>query len=193
MEVSVSGVRVSGSWDEIVRYGMAVSNLLTEYDVPTAQFVQWDRWRPKPHESLHRDLVEKTAHQASVQRGAGERRGRDPVRDFRRARDIAQRSTSHVRTDTPRASAKLLQSLRLGKRGIDASIRKLVRVAEEWVYENVMVRVSPLYFSSEAMTANLGQTGGVWGSRQYVMEVKLNEDALHEQFVEDIQRRMPDM
>ncbi len=45
-------------------------------------FAEWDEWRPKPHEHIEDDISEKTAEQASVDEGKGEKVGESPTEDI---------------------------------------------------------------------------------------------------------------
>ena len=90
MEESVSGFKTRGDWMTIVEHGERLTRALqeaaerTEVDLGEA-LEEFDEWRPKSHERIDEDVNQKTAEQASVAEGKGEKEGKDPDDDLQTA------------------------------------------------------------------------------------------------------------
>ena len=85
MEESISGFKVRGSWGDIVEHGERITSALREGGVAEGEpdaFEEWDEWRPKAHERIDEEVSEKTADQASVKEGEGEKEGRSPAEEI---------------------------------------------------------------------------------------------------------------
>ena len=107
MEESVSGFKRRGTWQEIVEHGERITRALREADVEGEAFDEWNEWRPKSHERLGEDVSEKTAEQASVGEGEGEKAGKEPDEDLRTAGEKLSESYERVeKGDTERAVAR---------------------------------------------------------------------------------------
>jgi len=182
MEESVSGFKQSGRWVDVVEHGeriiRALRDILDEEDAdfdaePLAEF---DEWRPKSHERLDEDVNQKTAEQASVDEGQGEKAGKDPDEDLQTAGE--KLTESYERLDDPdEAVDKWGESLDYVARAADSASRKALRKVEGAVYRNVMTRIAPYYFDNELISANL-QRVGRGEDPEYVFEVNINDDDL---------------
>jgi len=96
MEESVSGFKVRGTWGDVVEHGERVTRALRDAGVGGEAFEEWDEWRPKSHERLGEDVSKKTAAQASVAEGEGEKAGKDPDEDLQTAGERLSESYEHV-------------------------------------------------------------------------------------------------
>jgi hypothetical protein len=180
MEESVSGFKRRGSWGDIVEHGERITRALREVgrerddaDVPEEALDEWDEWRPKQHERLDEDVNEKTAEQASVQEGAGEREGVDPDEDVRSAGD--KLADSYGKLDEPEeAVEQWRESVNYLARAADSAGRKAIRKVEGAVYKNVMTAIAPYYFDNDLVSANVRNVG----DGDYELEINVNDDDL---------------
>lgn len=181
MEESISGFKERGGWNEVVEHGERLTHALSEVDVDEEAFAEWNEWRPKSHERLREDVNEKTAAQASINEGEGERAGRDPDEDLKSAGETLFESYEQL-DDLDEVMDSWGESIEYVARAADSAGRKAVRTVEDTVYKNVMTQVSPYYFDNELVSANLQRTENARESEYagYVFEVNVNDDDLEE-------------
>ena len=179
MEESVSGFKTRGDWMAIVEHGERITRALQEVaeeeDVDLGGALEeFDEWRPKSHERIDEDVNEKTAEQASVAEGEGEKEGKGPDEDLQTAGEKLAESYENL-DDPDEAVGKWGESIDYVARAADSASRKAIRTVENAVYRNVMTQIAPYYFDNELISANLQQ---VRGTEEYVFEVNVNDDDL---------------
>jgi hypothetical protein len=180
MEESISGFKQRGSWGDIVEHGERITLALVDAGVESEAFEEWDEWRPKSHERLSRDVSEKTAKQASVDEGEGEKAGKEPDEDLRTAGEKLSESYEKVdEGDSEGAVERWQDSINYVARAADSAGRKALRKVEDTVYQNVMTQLAPYYFDNELISANVQKTtrGGA-DEVTFVFEVNVNDDEL---------------
>ena len=176
-EESVSGFELRGSWVDVVEHGERITRALKDLaaegvDVGETALAEWDEWRPKADERLSEDLNRKTAEQASIDEGEGERAGRTPDEDLKTAGE--KLADSYESLEEPREAVdEWRESINYVARAADSATRKAVRKVEDSVYRNLMTRMSPYYFDNELVSANLRRADD-----EYVLEVNVNDDDL---------------
>ncbi|TMT85143.1 hypothetical protein E2L06_00390 [Haloterrigena sp. H1] len=190
MEESISGFKVRGDWGDIVEHGERITRALREVDVHdsdqaantdyTAAFEEWDEWRPKAHETLESDVSEKTADQASVEEGKGEKAGKEPDEDIKTAGEKLSESYERLEDDDAEAAVgNWKESIDYVARAADSAGRKALRRVEDTVYQNVMTQLAPYYFDNELVSANIQQsTRNGSNGEQFVFEINVNDDDL---------------
>jgi len=140
-------------------------------------FEEWEEWRPKAHERIEEDVPEKTADQASVAEGEGEKAGKDPEEDVRAAGEKLSESYEKLDDeDAAGAREKWGESIEYVARAADSAGRKALRKVEDTVYQRVMTQLAPYYFDNELISANLQQSGRA--DDEFVFEVNVNDDEL---------------
>jgi hypothetical protein len=188
MEESVSGFKLRGSWPEVVEHGERISRALREAGVERDDeaFTEWNEWRPKAHERLGDDVNEKTADQASVDEGEGERAGVDPDEDLRTAGEKLSESYEKAEEgDGDAAVESWSESLDHVARAADSAGRKALRAVENTVYRRVMTQIAPYYFDNELVSANVQRIGSTVDP-EYILEVNVNDDDLKDQVREQL-------
>ncbi|AGB29989.1 hypothetical protein C488_18995 [Natrinema pellirubrum DSM 15624] len=192
MEESISGFKVRGDWGDIVEHGERITRALRDVDVhdPDQEwgarfaraFEEWDEWRPKAHETLDSDVSEKTADQASVEEGKGEKAGKEPDEDIKTAGEKLSESYESLEDDDAGAAVdNWKESIDYVARAADSASRKALRRVEDTVYQNVMTQLAPYYFDNELVSANVQQSTRNGGNgEQFVFEVNVNDDDLKE-------------
>ena len=177
MEESVAGFKERGSWVDVVEHGERITRALKdigrEEAVPDDPLEEWDEWRPKVEERLDEDVSEKTAEQAAVAEGEGEKAGKAPDEDVQTAGEKLSESYENL-DDPDRAVEEAKESIGHLKRAVDSAGRKAIRKVEGAVYKTVMTQVSPYYFDNELVSANVRRAG----QDDYVFEVNVNDDDL---------------
>lgn len=140
-------------------------------------FDKWDEWRPKAHERFTEDIIEKTAEQAHIKKGPGERANQSPIDDLQHA--------SEELTDTYEQLDDADKTLEDGRRSLwylgraaDSASRKALRSIEDAIYTRVMTKVSPPYFDNNLVSANIQQEGIRDNDQDYIFEVNINDDTL---------------
>ena len=203
MEESISGFEARGDWGEIVEHGERITQALREVgvgvddedtvagdDLPSGAapddgdyreaLAEWDEWRPKAHERLDEDVEQKTAAQASVSEGKGEKAGEAPSDDLRAAGEKLTESYEQVEAgDDESAIERWQDSIDHVVRAADSAGRRAVRSVEDTLYRRVMTRLAPYYFDNELVSANLQKTArdGSEGPT-FVFEVNVNDDVV---------------
>jgi hypothetical protein len=179
MEESVSGFKTRGGWVDVVELGERVTQALKELaeteDVDQDALEEFDEWRPKSHERLGEDVNEKTADQASVGEGEGEKAGADPDEDLQTAGEKLTESYENL-DDPDEAVDKWGETIDYVARAADSAGRKAIRKVEGAVYRNVMTKIAPYYFDNELISANLQRVSD--DDPRYVFEVNVNDDDL---------------
>ncbi|MFC4439864.1 MULTISPECIES: DUF5828 family protein [Natrialbaceae] len=190
MEESISGFKIRGDWGDVVEHGERITRALRnvgvhdpdhDYGARFARaFEEWDEWRPKAHETLETDVSEKTADQASVEEGKGERAGKEPDEDLKTAGEKLSESYERLeRDDADAAVDNWKESIDYVARAADSASRKALRRVEDTVYQNVMTQLAPYYFDNELISANIQQSTRGEGE-QFIFEVNVNDDVLKE-------------
>jgi len=179
MEESVSGFKRRGTWTEIVEHGERITRALRDAGAEGEAFEEWDEWRPKSHERLGEDVSEKTAEQASVAEGEGEKAGKEPDEDLRTAGEKLSESYERVeKGDTESAVEHWQDSINYVARAADSAGRKALRAVEDTVYRKVMTQLAPYYFDNELVSANVQKTARGGDEDQFIFEVNVNDDDL---------------
>ena len=174
IDESVSGFEVRGDWATIVELGERITQALREAGVDSDALAEWEEWRPKATDRFDEEMSAKTADEASVGEGAGERADVAADEDVRAAGDKLTASYEKaVDEDVGGAAADVRDSIGHATRAVDTAGRRALRTVEESVYENVMTQISPYYFDNELISANLRRDDGVFG-----FEVNVNDDDL---------------
>ncbi|MDQ2051845.1 DUF5828 family protein [Natronolimnohabitans sp. A-GB9] len=190
MEESISGFKVRGDWGDIVEHGERITRALRDAGVHDPDqdygarfaraFEEWEEWRPKAHETLDTDVSEKTADQASVEEGKGEKAGKEPDEDIKTAGEKLSESYERLEEDDPEAAVgNWRESIDYVARAADSAGRKALRRVEDTVYQNVMTQLAPYYFDNELVSANIQQSTRGNGE-EFVFEVNVNDDVLKE-------------
>jgi len=185
MEESISGFKINGAWDDVVEHGERITQALRQEDIEDATdairsaFEEWDEWRPKAHEQLNTDVNEKTADQASVAEGKGEKAGKAASDDVKKAGEKLSESYKRMENGDDEGAVENWQdSIGYVTRAADSVGRKAIRTVENTVYQNVMTQLSPYYFDNELISANIKQQGRGDDDEQFVFEVNINDDEL---------------
>lgn len=182
MEEKISGFKVRGTWGAIVEHGEKITHALRDVDahLPSGdpgypvEFAEWDEWRPKAHEILENDVSEKTAEQASVDEGEGEKIGKSSGDDLEEASEKLTESVENLEDDdVENAVDNAGESTAHVARAADTAGRKALRAVEETVYEKVMTQVAPYYFDNKLISANIQHE--LWGDgERFTFEVNVN-------------------
>ncbi|NUB90239.1 hypothetical protein HT576_04205 [Haloterrigena sp. SYSU A121-1] len=190
MEESISGFKVRGDWGDVVEHGERITRALRDAGVHDPDgaddtrfvdaFEEWEEWRPKAHETLDTDVSEKTADQASVEEGKGEKAGKEPDEDIKTAGEKLSESYERLEDDDAEgAVGNWRESIDYVARAADSASRKALRRVEDTVYQNVMTQLAPYYFDNELISANIQQsTRNGDNGEQFVFEVNVNDDVL---------------
>jgi hypothetical protein len=178
MEETVSGFKETGSWGDVVEHGERITRALKDIggegiDLDDTALERWDDWRPKHEERLEEDVNKKTAEQAAVNEGEGEKAGKKPEEDIQTAGEKLAESYEHL-DDPDEAVEKWSESIDYVARAADSAGRKALRAVEGAVYRNVMTQVSPYYFDNDLVSANVQRLG----QDRYALEVNVNDDDL---------------
>ena len=178
MEESISGFKRRGAWGDVVEHGERITRALRDARADSDAFEEWNEWRPKSHERLGEDVSEKTAEQASVAEGEGEKAGKDPDEDLRTAGEKLSESYEKVEEgDSETAVERWQDSIDYVARAADSAGRKALRAVEDTVYQKVMTQLAPYYFDNELISANI-QKKARGDEPEFVFEVNVNDDEL---------------
>jgi len=183
MEESISGFKVRGEWGEIVEHGERITQALRETNGDGEGFVgafdEWNEWRPKAHERLSKDVNKKTANQASLDEGKGEKAGKAASEDVRTAGEKLSESYTQIENGDDEAAVERWQdSIEYVTRAADSVGRKAIRTVENTVYQKVMTQLAPYYFDNELVSANIQKTTHSNGEPEFIFEVNINDDEL---------------
>jgi hypothetical protein len=163
MEESIAGFKQRGSWGDIVEHGERISRALRDAGVDGE------------------DVEEKTAEQASIKEGPGEREGKGPEDDIKSAGEKLTESYEKVEEgDNGGAIERWQDSIDYATRAADSAGRKAIRTVEDTVYRKVMTQLAPYYFDNELISANV-QRSSRGGETEFVFEVNVNDDDLKDE------------
>jgi hypothetical protein len=189
MEESISGFKERGSWGDVVEHGERITSALREAGAAAEAadaFEEWDEWRPKAHERIDEEVSEKTADQASVKEGEGEKEGRSPAEDIQSSGEKLSDSYAALDdADTGNAVEQWRESVEHAARAADTAGRKALRKVEDAVYRKVMTRFTPYYFDNELVSANLQW---VRSQGEFEFEVNVNDDDRKDEVRDYLQR-----
>ncbi|MEA1932228.1 DUF5828 family protein [Halohasta litorea] len=186
MEESISGFKVRGEWSDVVEHGERITQALRETGTAEskpfeAAFEEWNEWRPKAHERLSKDVNEKTADQASVAEGEGEKAGKAATDDVRAAGEKLSESYEKMdEGDDEGAVERWQDSIDYVTRAADSVGRKAIRTVETTVYQKVMTQLAPYYFDNDLISANIQKSTQGNGDEEFIFEVNVNDDELKE-------------
>lgn len=179
MEERISGFVARGTWEDVVEHGERITRALREagaHESHPAAFAEWIDWRPKVHERIEEEVSEKTAEQASVTEGGGERAGKSADEDLQTAGERLSESYEKLEEDDAEGAVEKWQdSLDYVARAADTAGRKAIRKVEDTVYRNVMTQVAPYYFDNDLISANIQR---VRSQEEFVLEVNVNDEEL---------------
>jgi hypothetical protein len=180
MEESISGFKRRGTWSEVVEHGERITRALRDAGAEGDALEEFDEWRPKPHERLNEDVNEKTADQASIGEGEGEKEGKEPEEDIQTAGEKLSESYERVEEgDSEGAVESWQDSIGHLARAADSAGRRAIRAVEGTVYRRVMTQLAPYYFDNELVSANIQKsTRGAGEEPTFVFEVNVNDDAV---------------
>ena len=187
MEESISGFKVRGEWGKVVEHGERITQALRETGTAEeesfeAAFEEWNEWRPKAHERLSKDVSEKTADQASVDEGEGEKAGKAATDDVRAAGEKLSESYEKMdEGDDEGAVERWQDSIDYVTRAADSVGRKAIRTVETTVYEKVMTQLAPYYFDNDLVSANIQKSTQGNGDEEFIFEVNVNDDERKEE------------
>ena len=178
MEERIAGFKVQDDWDGVVEHGERITEALRDADRTGDAVEEWDEWRPKSEDDLNPEIRDRTAEQAHIDQGPGERKGQSPGEDMLNAgekltdayEDIEQNNTDEAIEDWHR-------SLQYITRALDSASREVIRPAEDMVYKRVMTKLSPFYFDNDLIHANI-RHGRARNREQYIFEVNITDDEL---------------
>lgn len=174
MDEGVSGFEVRGDWTDIVEHGEQITEALREAGADGDAFEAWESWRPKAVERIDEEMSRKTASEASIGEGPGERADVSAGEDLRRASEKLSEGYADLRDDgIGEARGSLGESIGHAGRAADTAGRRATRAVEEALYEDVVTMVSPYYFDNDLVSANLREKGD-----GYAFEVDINDDDL---------------
>ena len=177
MDESISGFKERGDWGDVVEHGERITLALREAGADDDAFHEFDDWRPKSHERIDEDVSEKTAAQASVGEGNGEKAGQSPGDDLQTAGEKLTESYEKVEADdTEGAVERWGESITHVARAADSASRKALRKVEDAVYQKVMTQVAPYYFDNELISANITEVGRGENGETFEFEVNVNDD-----------------
>ncbi|SDL88887.1 hypothetical protein SAMN04487949_0071 [Halogranum gelatinilyticum] len=182
MEESISGFKQRGSWGDVVEHGERITRALRDAGADGSPFTDWDEWRPKAHERLSEDVNEKTAEQAVVGEGEGEKAGKGPDEDLQTAGEKISESYEKVgEGDNEGALDSWKDSIDHVARAADSAGRKAIRAVEGTVYRKVMTQLAPYYFDNELVSANIQKSTRGEGEPTFIFEVNVNDDTMKEE------------
>lgn len=182
MEESISGFKQRGSWGDIVEHGERITRALHDAGADGTAFENWNEWRPKAHERLSEDVNAKTAEQAAVGEGEGEKAGKAPDEDLQTAGEKISESYEKVgEGDNEGALESWQDSIDYVARAADSAGRKALRAVEGTVYRKVMTQLAPYYFDNELVSANVQKTTRGEGEDTFIFEVNVNDDHLKDE------------
>lgn len=202
MDISISGFKEEGDWDEIVDHGEEVTRVLSDHDVPEDDLEDFEEWRPKRDETLEEDITDKTAEQASVSEGKGEKEGKKPKDDLKKAGKKATESTvdlTKAGANAPKdpkdaagnvknSGEELQESAGYIARAVDTVSRKVIRGIENPVYRRVMTKIAPYYFDNALVSANVQKKSKPFSTTErFVFEININDDELKAEVTEELE------
>lgn len=194
MEDSVSGFRITGSWDDVVEHGERISAAIrrvlerkndvegNELTDELAALEAFEEWRPKIDDK-ETSISDRTAEQASVNEGALEKEEKSVKETAVEAQsDVKDAVGSAKKLDTKQTQEKINDSVVRTGQMTDSFFRRTLRWFEERVYKHIMTRISPYYFDNQLVNANFSEHS----IKKYTLEVNIADDELRNNVREEL-------
>lgn len=194
MEESISGFKVTGSWDEIVEHGEKFSSAVmialkrtdldeSEEEHKRDELETFEKWRPKIEDD-EKEVSEKTAKTASTNKGEGEKKNKNATDDIKEAGKKAKETVSaSTNLDQENVSKNARETVKKTQRATDSAVRKSIRKVEETVYEKFMTAISPYYFDNDIISANLSKKL----DDTFVLEINITDDEFRSVVKEELE------
>ncbi len=178
MEITNTGLKIVGDWEEICSFSRRVSKIIKEYsekkktsDMKSAE--EFDEWRPREEEDKD-DLKKKTVEKASLKEKKVEKDFEGAKKEFSKATEKMEESVKEaVNGEDPGNNLKEA-SEGIGKI-IEAESFKSIRKMEEAIFEKIMLNFSPYYFDTEKLSINLKRNKK---EKEYVLTVNVLDEEL---------------
>lgn len=182
MDVSISGFKVTGSWEDVVEHGEKMASILEtidegdSYSVSTDLVEEFNEWRPKVRDLGEEDEIsEKTAEKASISKNKSEEKDKSISEDIEDAASEVSKSVDSLSEKNLEDSWVYWKSTTsYMTRATDTFWRRNFRRVEKFVYKHLMTIVSPYYFDNPLVSANIQRKS----KDTYSFEVNINDDEL---------------
>lgn len=154
---SVSGFSVDGEWLDVVEMGERTAFALSNTigDESSRDIERFNYWRPKVQEDFSTDMNRKTSREMSLDT--------DSKRIGVQSEDSLSRKLPILLYD---------------------SLLETVGRTEKFVYQNIMTKISPYYFDSQLLSANLKKVD----VNQYRIEININDDDIKTEIAQTLSR-----
>ncbi len=191
----VKALTFRGEWNEVVNKGEAVSEALQDVEAEDEHVEAWEEWRPREEEAFDKELREKTAKTACVEKNAVEQDGKSAVEEAGAAvGDLGRAVEAATNGERDTASEKSRHAAVSFALSVDTVVRKAVRRFELIVYKHVVTRTNPYYFDNSMIFAAmqekhtlLSKTGKK--EKEYSLSVEIQDDDVSNKVAEHIQER----
>lgn len=182
MESSISGFKITGSWEDVVEHGEKIESILEtveegdSYEIDGELVEEFNEWRPKVREvGSESKISDKTAEKAAVSKSDSEEKNKNVSEDIGDAASEAGKSVSELSDSNIESSWEHWKSTtNYMTRATDTVWRRYFRKVEKFVYKHLMTIVSPYYFDNELVSANIQRKS----ESTYVFEININDDKL---------------
>lgn len=154
MEQQEFEIREEGAWSEVIAFCDELSQVLPEY-VSQDVCDRFEEWRPKPEETK-KQLHQKTAEEAAIQKTKLEKESKGPVKEMSNASKGVRKSGKDMVKRNPRESVRDVEDAgSSAAKGLFPPFIRLFRVIEEILYVNVMGKTNPNYFEGKGVTVSI--------------------------------------
>lgn len=188
MEDSVSGFRITGSWDDVVEHGERITAAVRrvvkrkeevegrEMESVVQEIDDFGDWRPKVDDKED-TMSNRTAEKASVGEGTLEKENKTVQETAAEAQaDMKEAVDSATKLDTEETQEKLNESVVRTGQMTDSFFRRVLRWFEERVYKHVMTQISPYYFDNQLINANFTEHS----KKKYTLEISIADDEIRD-------------
>ncbi len=166
VELTNSGVKKRGNWDEITDFAEEVEEVVKESDIDENAVKEYEKWRPRKEEAEN-EVKKKTIEEASLRETRIEKESEGPVKDIEKGAEKAVEAGK-------KAGKKQIPEKELKDASVDFSRPLLSRLfrafrrLEKFVYSNIMLRDHTYYFDTSDFSANMNSRKG-----EYQMEINV--------------------
>ena len=153
LEVTNSGLRFKGDWEEVCEFSQRLETVMEKYLESREEIDEFDGWRPHLSDS-DEDMKEKTAEEAALGEKKIEKDFEGLKKEIQEVEKKLIDSVEDFRNDMD-PSQDLKEALLDIEKVIGVESIRSVRRMEKTIYKKLMLKMNPYYFDTEDFSVNL--------------------------------------
>ncbi|GEM_PF-3499073 len=181
MKETISGVKVEGNWDKVVKECDEVADALKKEGVED-KIEKWEKWRPKETENFKKEIKERTIDMAVLDTNPLEESNKKISEETKEAVKDVETAITEISEDKEGALKKMKKGVKKLSISIEALARKVFRMFETVVYKYIISKTNPQYFDSNLVSASIDKNKKIKSKitnnseEEYIMHININDE-----------------